>query len=168
MINGYAGSVLFVDLTSGRLYQQAISKEILQDFVGGAGLGVRVIYERQSPQANPVDKQNILGFVTGPLTATGAPMSSRCTVVAKSPLTCTLGEANFGGAFGTELKRAGYDGVFFTGVSPKPVYLVIRQDRAELREADRLWGKDTCETAELIQGQVGDKKCCQSAEWDTF
>ena len=125
----YAGQVLFVDLTAGTIREEVLPENIYREFVGGNGFGVRVLYERMKAQVDPLGPENILGFVTGSLTGTAAPGSGRHMLVTKSPLTGTWAESNSGGSFGPELKTAGYDAVFFYGISPKPVYLVIREGK---------------------------------------
>jgi len=102
------------------------------------------------PKVDTLGPENMIGFVPGLLTGTKAPMASKYMVVTKSPLTNTWGDANSGGMFGLELKAAGYDGIFFTGTSHKPVYLFIHDGKAELKDATYLWGKNTRETEELL------------------
>jgi len=157
MAGGYAGKVLVVNLTSGLTKEEPLPEEVYRSFIGGVGLGVRILYERMKPKVDPLGPDNFLGFVPGLLTGTPVPMSSRCTVVTKSPLTGTWGDANVGGYLGPELKAAGYDGVFFTGISPKPVYLFIQDGQSELRDASNLWGKDTIETVKTMRQEIGDK-----------
>jgi aldehyde:ferredoxin oxidoreductase len=147
----YAGKVLFVDLTEGRIHEENPDEKTYREFVGGNGLGVRVLYERIKARVNALGPENILGFVVGGLTGTLAPGSGRHMLVAKSPLTGTWAESNSGGAFGPELKTAGYDAVFFSGISAKPVYLLIQNGRAELKDASELWGKDAYETQDRLQ-----------------
>ena len=154
---GYNGKILFVDLSAGAIEEYSPSEEVYRSYIGGAGLGVRILYERMKPGVDPLGPDNILGFMTGPLSGTTAPMSSRHTIVTKSPLTGTWGDANSGGLFSSALKAAGYDAVFFSGISPKPVYLLIHNGKVELRDAGHLWGKDTHETEEAIQQEMGDK-----------
>jgi len=155
MSGGYTGKILFVDLTAGTIREESPPESIYRDFIGGTGLGVRILYERMKPKADPLGPENILGFVTGPLTATPTPGSGRFMVVAKSPLTGAWAEANSGGFWGPELKWAGYDGVFVSGASPKPVYLLLSGGKAELRDASHLWGKDTNETDDILQQELG-------------
>jgi len=158
MPKGYMGKVLFVDLTSGSIKEESFGEDIYRGFIGGAGLGVRILYERMKAKENALGPNNILGFVTGALTGTGAPSTSRYTVVTKSPLTGTWGDANSGGHFAHELKATGYDAVFFSGISPKPVYLLLQDGKAELRDAAHLWGKDTAETETILRQEVGDNR----------
>jgi aldehyde:ferredoxin oxidoreductase len=153
---GCNNKVLFVNLTSGSINEEPIPEEIYRNFVGGVGLGVRILYERMKPGVDPLGPDNMLGFVTGILTGTKVPATSRYTVVSKSPLTGTWGDANSGGYFGPMLKATGYDAVFFTGISPKPVYLLLYDNKVELRDATELWGKDTVETREILHEELGD------------
>ncbi|MFC1910321.1 aldehyde ferredoxin oxidoreductase family protein [Chloroflexota bacterium] len=157
MAGGYTGKMLFVDLATGKMREEPLSESIQRDFIGGIGLGVRILYERMKPGADPLGPDNILGFVTGPTTLTTTPASGRFMVVAKSPLTGAWADANSGGFFGPELKAAGYDAVFFTGISPKPVYMVITDGKAELKDAKRLWGKDVNDTDDILKKELGEK-----------
>jgi aldehyde:ferredoxin oxidoreductase len=152
MPGGYMGQILFVDLSSGYIREEAIDDNLCRDYIGGYGSGARILYSRQKAGADPLGPDNILGFVTGPLTGTPVPTGARFVVVAKSPLTGGWGDANSGGEFGPFLKFSGFDAVFFSGISSKPVYLLIDEVVPAIKDADELWGKDTYETeAMLIQ-----------------
>jgi len=155
MRGGYMGKILFVDLTHGKISEELAVDDLYQNFFGGYGIGARVLFSRQKAKVDPLGPDAMLGFVTGLLTGTPALFGSRYVVVGKSPLTGTWGDANSGGDFGPYLKFAGYDAVFFTGISPSPVYLFIDNCKAELRPADKLWGKDTWETESLLQAELG-------------
>jgi aldehyde:ferredoxin oxidoreductase len=157
MVKGYNGKVLFVDLTSGSIKEESLPEKTYRDFIGGQGLGVRVLYERMKPKVDPLGPDNILGFLVGPLTGTGI-HGARYQIVGKSPITGGWGDSNSGGSFAVELKATGYDAVFFSGVSPKPVYLFLHDGKAELKDASHLWGKDTTETEESIRDELGDKR----------
>jgi aldehyde:ferredoxin oxidoreductase len=146
----YAGKILFVDLTAGRMEEERLTEKTYREFIGGNGLGIRILYERMKARIDALGPENILGFVVGGLTGTTAPGSGRHMLVTKSPLTGTWAESNSGGTFGPELKTAGYDGVFFSGIAPKPVYLLLKDGTAELRDASELWGKDAYETQDLL------------------
>ena len=155
MRGGYMGKILFVDLTHGKISEELAVDELYQNFFGGYGIGARVLFSRQQAKVDPLGPDAMLGFVAGLLTGTPALFGSRYVVVGKSPLTGTWGDANSGGDFGPYLKFAGYDAVFFTGISPSPVYLFIENCKAELRPANKLWGKDTWETESLLQDELG-------------
>ena len=155
MTGGYMGRTLFVDLSRGTMKEQRTDEGLCRQFLGGYGLGVRLIWDRQSPRVTPLNPDNILGFVTGPLTGTPALIASRYTVVGKSPLTQTWGDANSGGSFGPHMKFAGYDAAFFSGASETPVYLFLHQGQAELREAQELWGLDAVEAENRLKEELG-------------
>lgn len=155
MFKGCMGKILFVDLSTGEIKEEKPDEELYRDFLGGYGLGARILFSRQKPGVDPLGPENMLGFVTGPLTGTSTPLGNRYMVVSKSPLTGGWGDANSGGDFGPYLKFSGYDAVFFTGVSSKPVYLLIRDGKAELKDASHIWGKDTVQTEDLIQEEQG-------------
>lgn len=155
MLKGYMGRLLFVDLTKGACQEEKLSEELCRDFIGGYGIGARILYERMKPRVDPLGADNMLGFLTGPLTGTPTMCSGRFVVVGKSPLTGTWGDANCGGDFGPNLKFAGFDGVFFTGISPKPVYLYIENGKPELRDARQLWGKDCLDTEDTLKDTHG-------------
>ncbi len=157
MAKGYMGKILWANLSKGELKDEALDEKLCRQFVGGYGIGARLIYSRQKPKVDPLGPENILGFMTGPLTGTDAPFGSRYEVMGKSPLTGGWGDANSGGDWGPWLKFAGYDGVFVTGVSPKPVYLFIKNGKAEIRDASHLWGKDVHQTEAALMAELGGK-----------
>ena len=150
MKGGYAGKLLFVDLTKGTFEERPLSEKLAKDFVGGYGIGARLLYSMMKPGIDPLGPDNVLGFISGPLNGTGALFGGRYTVVCKSPVTGGWNDANSGGAFGPELKKAGYDAVFLSGASDKPVYLFIKDGKTEIRDARSLWGKDSVETLEAL------------------
>ena len=155
MAGGFMGKILWVDLTRGDITEETLNEELARQFLGGYGLGARILYSRQETGVDPLGPENILGFLTGPLTGTVAIGGTRYTVVAKSPLTGGWGDANSGGYFGPYLKMAGVDAVFFRGISDKPAYIFIENGKAELRDASYLWGKDCYETEDLLRSELG-------------
>jgi len=157
-MKGYAGKVAFVDLTSGLVTKESPPERIYRSFIGGMGLAAKILYERMKAGADPLGPENVLGFLSGLLVGTATPMATKYMVVTKSPLTHTWGDANSGGLLGSELKAAGYDGIFFTGASAKPVYVFIHDDDIEIRNATHLWGKNTLETVETLIHDLGDKR----------
>ncbi|MBI2865120.1 MAG: aldehyde ferredoxin oxidoreductase family protein [Chloroflexi bacterium] len=157
MPSGYMGRMLFVNLSTGELKVEVPDERLLKDYIGGYGIGVRLLYSMMKPGIDPLGPENILGFAAGPLTGTPAPHGSRYTVFAKSPLTGGWGDANSGGEFGPGMKFAGFDAVFFSGLSPKPVYLLLESGKASLRDASHLWGRDTNETEDILREELGEK-----------
>ena len=159
MAKGYTGKILWADLSNGSLTDEPIGDDIYQKYLCGYGLGAKVVWDKQKGSGiDPLGEENILGFVSGLLTGSGAFFSGRYMVVGKSPLTGTWGDANAGGYFSPEIKKAGYDGIFFVGKAEKPVYLQIADGKAELKDASHLWGKDSIETEEIIREETGVKK----------
>ncbi|MDO8673238.1 MAG: aldehyde ferredoxin oxidoreductase family protein [Dehalococcoidia bacterium] len=157
MHGGYMGRFLFVNLTTGELKIEEPDEKLLKDYIGGYGIGVRLLYSMMKPGVDPLGPDNILGFAAGPLSGTRAPHGSRYTVFAKSPLTGGWGDANSGGDFGPGMKFAGFDAVFFSGISSKPVYLLLDSGKASLKDAGHLWGKDSNETEDILQKELGAK-----------
>jgi aldehyde:ferredoxin oxidoreductase len=155
MAHGFMGKMLWVDLSKKQIKEEALDEKTGRDFLGGYGLGARVLFSRQKAGVDPLGPEAILGLVTGVLTGTDAMGGSRYVMVGKSPLTGGWGDANSGGNVGPYLKFAGYDAVFFTGVSAKPVYLFIDNGKAELRDAAHLWGKDSFDTQDAIRAELG-------------
>ncbi len=152
---GYAGRILEVDLTSGKISQTSVDDETLRKFIGGSGLAAKLFLDRVSPQVEPLSPRNTLFIMTGPLQGTNLPGAGRFNVSAKSPLTNIWGEGNCGGTFGPELKFAGWDGVIIEGASDRPVYLFIDDDKVEIRDAADLWGKDAYETTDMLTDKIG-------------
>jgi aldehyde:ferredoxin oxidoreductase len=151
----FAGKILWVDLSQKQIKKEALDEKICRDYLGGYGLGVRILFDRQKPGVDPLGPDNILGLITGVLTGTPALGGNRYVMVGKSPLTGGWGDANSGGNVGPALKFAGYDAVFFTGQSDKPVYLLIDNGKAEIKDAANIWGKDTFETEDILRAEHG-------------
>ena len=145
------GKILRVDLTRSVISEEGIREDWAKKFIGGAGLATSYLYNEVPRGIDPLGPENMLIFMTGPLTGTASASASRYSVVAKSPLTGIWGHGNSGGSFGPALKQSGYDGVIFQGISPKPVYLRIIDGKPELRDAAHLWGKTVPESEDLIQ-----------------
>jgi len=150
MAGGYMGRILSVDLTERKITEETIPDSVYEKFLSGSGLGAFLLYNRIPENADPLGPDNIIGFVSGLLTGTGSLFTGRWMAVAKSPLTGGFGESNCGGNLSPAIKRCGYDGIFFSGISEKPVYLYVSGKKAELRDASDIWGKDAIETEEIL------------------
>ena len=153
---GYMGKILRVDLTSGNITEESLKENDCKMFLGGSGLATKYLFDEVPGGTDPLGPDNELIFMTGLLTGTESPSAGRYCVVTKSPLTGFWGEANSGGNWGVYLKISGFDGIIFKGISPKPVYLVIDDGKAELRDAKHLWGKGVSETDRLIKEELGE------------
>jgi aldehyde:ferredoxin oxidoreductase len=155
MLGGWTGTVLRVDLTSGKISKEPLNEQWAREFVGGRGVAARYLFEECDPQVDPLSPENRLIFATGPLTATNASCGARYMVVTKGPLTGAMTTSNSGGKWGPELKYAGYDMLILEGQSPEPVYLWIQDDQVELRSAAHLWGKGVFETEDRLKTETG-------------
>jgi aldehyde:ferredoxin oxidoreductase len=155
MAAGFFAHILSIDLSQGTVNKERLAPQLYREHLGGYGLGVRLLYDRMAPGADPLGPENILGFFPGLLTGSGVVFSGRFMVTAKSPLTEGWGECNCGGHFGPILRSAGLDGLLVTGASPRPVYLAIDEGQVEIRDASHLWGLDTAETEQRIKETMG-------------
>ena len=153
---GWIGKLLRVNLATGAIKTEPLNERFANDYVGARGLGTKYFMDECDPKVEALSAANNLIYMTGPLTGTAAASSGRFEVVAKSPLTGTIGAANSGGWFGPELKYAGYDGIIFEGVSKTPVYLPIRDDKVELKDASDLWGLGVHETTDALNERHGE------------
>jgi len=154
-MNLYAGQVLHVDLTNRKAEPKPIRQEWLQDYIGGWGLATRYFYDLVDPKVDPLAADNAIVIMTGPLCGTLAPTASRLCLVSKSPHTGTIFESNVGGAFGPELKFAGFDGIVITGRADRPVYLRIEDDRIRIEDAGEIWGQGIFATEEWMAQTLG-------------
>jgi aldehyde:ferredoxin oxidoreductase len=157
MNNGLMGKTLRVNLSRGEIQEEDTRQDWAREYLGGAGLATRHLYDEVPKGVDPLGSENLLIFMTGPLTGTSSGSASRYSVVSKSPLTGVWGQANSGGSFGPALKRSGFDGFIFEGISPEPVYLEIIRGDAKLRPAGHLWGMTVPETEDFLQDN-GDQK----------
>ena len=152
----WAGKILRVDLTAGTVKNEPLNMQWAQAYLGSRGLGTKYFVEEVDAKVDPLSPENKIIWATGPLTGTMASTGGRYTVITKGPLTGTIACGNSGGYWGAELKFAGWDMVIFEGKSPKPVYLYINDDVAELRDAAHLWGKSVWETEETLKKTLQD------------
>ena len=148
---GYVGRMLFVNLSDGKTRTEELSEDLAKGFIGGYGIGSRIMVERMKPGVDPLGPDNIFALGTGPLTLAGTVSTCRYTAMSKSPLTGYWGDANSGGNFAIALRASGYDFIFVDGKAEHPVYLQITNGKAEIKDARHLWGKDTSETETMIR-----------------
>jgi len=156
--HGWAGTILDVNLTTGDIKKKPLSRDMAVNYIGGRAFGAKILYDELEPGIDPLGPDNICIITQGPLSGTSAPACGRWELATKGPQTGIYLSANGGGFFGPEMKRAGYDIIILRGQSKKPVYLWIKDDQVELRDASHLWGKDTWETEEMIREELGDPK----------
>ncbi|WP_304511689.1 aldehyde ferredoxin oxidoreductase N-terminal domain-containing protein, partial [Desulfobacula sp.] len=155
MTETYTNKFLMIDLSCSSFETFPVPDAFKTDFIGGKGFGAKLLYDKVPPGTDPLDKNNLLMFMTGPLTGTMAPAMRGC-VVTKSPLTGIFLDSYFGGSFAPEIKYAGYDGIIIKGCAQKPVFIWINDDHVEIRDARHLWGIDTLEANRLIKKELND------------
>ncbi|HHX64295.1 MAG TPA: aldehyde ferredoxin oxidoreductase family protein [Chloroflexi bacterium] len=158
MANGFAGKILWVNLTDGKIWTEEPDDAFYRRYMGGNGFVGHYLLKEVPKGADPLGPDNVLIFATGAITGHPIAGSGRSCVGGKSPLTGGYGQADVGGFFGAELKHAGYDAVIVKGASEKPVYLWIHDGEAELRSAEHLWGTSTLDCQNAIQSELNDRR----------
>ncbi|MBN1763179.1 MAG: aldehyde ferredoxin oxidoreductase family protein [Methanomicrobia archaeon] len=162
--HGWKKRILQIDLSKGKVNSFTPDRSLLQEYIGGRGLGAKIVYD--AGRVDALSPANLLVFAAGPLTGTTTPASGRVSLSTKSPLTGTIFDSNCGGSFGPELKKAGYDAIVITDKSPEPVVLAIEDEHVDIKPAGALWGKNAKETTKLLDdkgrvaciGRAGEKQ----------
>ncbi len=154
-MNGYAGQILRVDLTRESTSVIPLDEIIADLFIGGSGYASKFLFEIMDPKVEPLGPDNMLLFMTGPLTGTAAPSTGRLVVCGKSPLTGFWGEAHVGGHFGASVKFSGFDGILLAGRAKQPVYLHVNNEVPAIYSAADLWGMKTDEVQEVLKKKLG-------------
>jgi aldehyde:ferredoxin oxidoreductase len=149
-MNGWNGKVLEIDLTTHSVKTYPLDMEIAHQFIGGRGLGARLLWDLVGPQVDPLSPENVLIFTLGPLTGTGYQTSNRFSVSTKSPLTRTILDANSGGYWGMQFKRTGYDVLIISGKAEKPTWIGITEGDILFHDAADLWGLGVFEVTEKL------------------
>ena len=149
--------ILKIDLSTGKTEQYTIPPQWERDFLGGASLAARILYSSLTQELDPFSPEAPLLFMTGPMTGTSGPTTGRFVVCGKGPATGLWAESNIGGFWGTELRTAGYDGLWITGRAEVPVYLWLKGSKLEVRGASDLWGQNTYTTQETVKEAIGEK-----------
>ena len=152
-LSGTSNKILEVDLTNRSFEIYGITKKERKMYLGGKGLGLKLIYDRQKAGIDPLGEENIIAFMPGVLMGTGAPCSARFEAITKSPQTGIMASSSCGGPFGMELKTAGWDGLLIKGRSKNPVLLEITSKGIDFKDAKDIWGMDTSSS----QKAIGDK-----------
>jgi aldehyde:ferredoxin oxidoreductase len=156
-MGGYKNRILRVDLTNRTFSEEQLSDELIHDYMGGRGFGIKLLYDDLKPGVDPLGEDNELVFITGPLAGTNAQSFGRYKVFFKSPLTGGYFKSSSGGHMGNEMKYAGFDVVIIKGKSEKPVYLWLQDGKYEFRDATYLWGLDCDDTHTLIREELHDQ-----------
>jgi len=154
---GYAGKILYVDLSTGKAKTEKLTEEVAKKYIGGIGLAMKLYLSNSKAGVDPLSAENPLVLAVGPLSGTMFPTGGNGhAFISKSPATNGVGEAVSHGTFGAEIKRAGYDAIVLTGKADRPVYLWIDDDSVQLLDASNVWGKSPSETEDALKDELGD------------
>jgi aldehyde:ferredoxin oxidoreductase len=154
---GYTGKILRINLTDQTSKEEALPLEVAKDFIGGAGFGIKYLFDEVKAGTDPLGPDNKLIFASGPFSGTTIPCASRMAVTAKSPLTGAVGMALTGGYFPVELKFAGYDALIIEGKAEKPTYVWIKDGKVQFRSAKKVWGMKTTDCQQIIKNELNDQ-----------
>ncbi|MEW5760807.1 MAG: aldehyde ferredoxin oxidoreductase family protein [Candidatus Thermoplasmatota archaeon] len=154
-MNGYAGTILRIDLTKFFIKKQPLTIDFARNYLGGTGFCAKILWDEIKERIDPLSEKNIIVFATGPITGTIFPPSGRYVISSLSPLTNIWCESHAGGFFGPELKYAGYDAVVISGKAKEPVYIFINDGNVSIVDAKELWGLDTFETTNKLLEKLG-------------
>lgn len=160
---GYAGKILRIHLSNETSREEPLPEELARDFIGGAGFGIKYLFDEVAPGIDPLGPDNKLIFAPGPFTGAGVPCASRMAVTGKSPLTGAVGMALSGGEFPVEMKHAGWDAIIIEGKANEPIYVAITGNRVRFHKADCCWGTTTFDCQQIIKNELGDQNyriCC--------
>ena len=154
---GYTGKVLRINLTDKVAKEEELPLDVAKDYIGGAGFGIKYLYDEVPAGADPLGPENKLIFASGPFSGTTIPCASRMAVTGKSPLTGAVGMALTGGYFPVELKFAGYDVLIIEGKAEKPTYVSIKKGDVKFRSAKKVWGMKTTDTQQILKNELKDQ-----------
>ena len=155
-MNGYGGTILRVNLTDGKITKERTPAELARDFLGGRGFGIYHLFKEVPKGADPLGPANKLFISSGPLSGMLVAGGGKCDWTTKSPLTGGYADASMGGHFTAEMKYAGLDTIILEGVSAKPVYLLIEDDKVQLLDAAPLWGKGAFDVEVALKQKYGE------------
>jgi aldehyde:ferredoxin oxidoreductase len=155
MSTSYNLKMLRVNLSEGTIKTEELDEKLAKKFLGGRGLGTKILYDEGVATVDPLSPENKLIFINGPLTGANVPTGGRYMVVTKAPLNNMIASSNSGGVWGARLKYAGYDALIVEGKADAPVYMVIDDDHVEIKDAAALWGKTSEETEEVLKEEYG-------------
>ncbi len=156
-MNGYGGSILRVNLSTGKISKEPTPADLARDYIGGRGFGAYLLYKEVPKGADPLGPENKIIISSGPLSGLMIPGAGKCDWTTKSPLTGGYSSSSLGGLFTAEMKYAGIDSLIIEGVSSKPVYLFIDDNKVELRDASHMWGRGTISLEKELKEKLGEE-----------
>ncbi|MGQ4871043.1 MAG: aldehyde ferredoxin oxidoreductase family protein [Candidatus Thorarchaeota archaeon] len=157
-MKGYRGHILSVDLSTSKVGEIPLDEQLARQFLGGAGLACRLLYDIIEQSTDPLSPENPLLLMTGPFAGTAVPTGSKASLCSRSPQTGLWAHSTFGGHLGADLKFAGHDGLLITGRADRPSYLLVEDGSVEIRDASHLWGRDTQEVWDILREETGHRR----------
>jgi aldehyde:ferredoxin oxidoreductase len=154
--HGYAGQILYLDLTNRSIRKESLNRDLITKYIGGMGINSKLAFDLIKPRIDPLSPQNVICYGAGPFVGTLIPGCSRSGIISKSPLTGLLGESQTGVSIGPMLKYAGYDHMVITGRAERPVYIAINDDDVTIKDATNIWGKEIGDSTNEIRDELGD------------
>jgi aldehyde:ferredoxin oxidoreductase len=154
MRSPFSANILRVNLDTGDFYTVTMDNSLLRKYLGGTGLATKILWDETTPDTGSLAPENPLIFMTGPLSGTAIPSSSRYMVAGISPLTGIIGQAFSGGSWAYQLRRSGWEGIIIVGRASEPIYLWLNDKKVEIRKASHIWGKDTYEVSEILKAET--------------
>ncbi|MCK4925797.1 aldehyde ferredoxin oxidoreductase, partial [Candidatus Aerophobetes bacterium] len=154
MALGYWNKILRIDLTDGKITKEEIDDDTCKLFVGGAGIGAKILWEEVPPEVSAFDPDNRLVFAGGPFQGHPVPGSAKFSIISKSPLTGTYADSAAGAKWGPSFKKAGYDVLIIQGKSENPIYIYIEDAEVRIRDAANLWGIDSYQAVDQIRKEI--------------
>lgn len=155
-MGGYVGKILRINLTEREIKTEPLDMDLARKYLSGRGLAGKMFIDEVEADVDPLSPENKIYIATGVLTGTKAPTSGRFMVVTKSPLNEAISSSNSGGYWGVQLKFAGYDMAVLEGKAAQPVYIAIKDDLVEIKDASHLWGMDAYASTEALKREFGE------------
>lgn len=156
-MDGYGGTILRVNLTSGEITKTSTPPDLIRDYIGGRGFGAYLLYKEVPPKADPLGPENKLIVSSGPISGLMIPGAGKMDFTTKSPLTGGYAGASLGGMLTAEFKYVGIDSIIFEGISPKPVYLLVDDDKVQIVDASEYWGEGTITVEKKLKEKYGEE-----------
>jgi aldehyde:ferredoxin oxidoreductase len=154
---GYGGNILRINLSGGKITKSPTPEKLIKDYIGGRGFTAKILYDELKPGIDPFGPDNKVVIASGPLSGLFVPGAGKITFASKSPATNSYGDSNMGGHLASEIKYAGYDAIILEGTAAKPSYIYINNDKVEIRDAGKYWGKGAISTEKMLKDDLGEE-----------
>ncbi|MBI4833836.1 MAG: aldehyde ferredoxin oxidoreductase family protein [Planctomycetes bacterium] len=154
---GYGGNILRINLSNGQITKSPTPEKLIKEYIGGRGFAAKILYDELKPGIDPFGPDNKVVIASGPLSGLFVPGAGKITFASKSPATNSYGDSNMGGHLAAEIKYAGYDVIILEGTAPNPSYIYINNDKVEIRDAGKYWGKGAITVEKMLKDDLGEE-----------